>query len=261
MRWLTTIVVTGLFFQACHSPAYKEAVPAAEHLDKIPNQSDTFAVRDLFKEPSVMRSVPLDSVYKRDYSERTGVEITLPRASAGYPSVVRNRLNRIFRDKIEEYQESVREIAAELKDTNAIAGWWGFIGPVNIYRNAHTLSYILEDNSGFSGMKSLYSFIAINYNLKTGKEINLADYFILDRPADSAFLADIICKSVKWQNTEEAKSILSYEPIVFGFDQENVYFFFDRAHILPVAGQIGSVRKKYLINHIRPEYRIISENL
>jgi hypothetical protein len=103
-------------------------------------------------------------------------------------------------------------------------------------------------------MPSNFEFKAISYDIEKKKSISFSDYFRLDTPADSVFWAHIISRSVDDSLGSLNRYLEWHGPVNFAFNKDVIYFFFDK-HELFAGGQIGTVKKKYVMDYIREEYR------
>lgn len=100
---------------------------------------------------------------------------------------------------------------------------------------------------------------SFNYDLATGRKIELTDYFIMETLEDTLFLNRFLERTVGVSG--QKIDIRMYEQPLstyFSFcDRDGfVVFYFDRHDVFAGIGDmVKMTRKKYIIKHIKPEYR------
>jgi hypothetical protein len=109
-----------------------------------------------------------------------------------FPDVYRS-IDQLIKTTKKEFSELVKdEPVRYFKDYDRYEGWSMGMGPVSLYQTEKVISYAVEDGRGYTGMPSGFEYNIINYDLEKKKEIELGDYFILNTPADTAYLEGII---------------------------------------------------------------------
>jgi hypothetical protein len=125
-----------------------------------------------------------------------------------------------------------------------------YMQPTSLYQTEKVISFGMLYDFGYTGMSSSFEFNVINYDLEKKKKITIKDYFILDTKDDSTFLATTIGRAAKINDM--GKYFEAIENMNFSFDELYVYFYFDKYEL---AWGDRCVKKKYILDHINPEYR------
>jgi hypothetical protein len=214
---------------------------------------DTFNTRDLAREPSLQADIALDTIDIPMNKKHKGITMIYPKVSKEeFPDVYRS-IDQLIKTTKKEFSELVKdEPVRYFKDYDRYEGWSMGMGPVSLYQTEKVISYAVEDGRGYTGMPSGFEYNIINYDLEKKKEIELGDYFILNTPADTAYLEGIIGRAMNREFSIKQRTEYLGQ-INFSFDDFYVYFYFDKYDILGFG--ISSIKKKYIIDHINPAYR------
>ena len=240
----------------CRCTSHQQHSPAPDK-DPAAHLVDTFGLVDLRMDPSRQHTIRVSTTEVQPDQHHLGIVAMVP--SVGDLPAVSRWVDSIVKDKVKEFKEGVRDERVETDTAlHMKIGWSMWMSPVNLYRTVGHLSIAIENRHGFTGTPSWYEYHIINFDLEKEKRIRLEDYFILDTSADTLALAGLVCRSV---NCTEPADALQYlrNPAMFGtlkfaFDEEYVYFFFDKGELFD-GGHTGSVRKKFIKSRLRPEYR------
>ena len=255
MKYLL-IILSSLFFYSCTNDNKISQRTAEVKKDSLLPKSDSFNFTDLYLNPSIQDGILLDTTTFGPTKKYLDITIVLPKLSKDDCPGVSRQLNALAKNSKKEFIKSIEEpVIFDTTISSLPQGYSMWIEPKSLYKTDKVLSFAVENGEGYSGMKSVFEFITINFDIKKKKKIMLEDYFILNTSSDTAWFADIVCKSLNWGEPDEViKYLKFFGPVKFAFDEENIYFFFDRGELF-ADGQIGSVKKKYIANHIKYDYR------
>lgn len=253
MKYLFLLLITV----QCYSCVQKKSEKSDLVTDKknsVVARSDTFDVDDLQYKPSLQADILLDTVNLPE-SHRVWGTIVLPKISRLDHPVVYRYIDSLAKSKRKNYRETIQQEIVEPSDTSPIgfsSDVW--INPMVIYKTAKLISLAFEDGIGHSGTPSFYEFKTFNFDIEKKKQIQFSDYFKMETGADTLFWGNIISRCFS-QDIGDLKTFLEWHgPISFAFDKDNVYFFFDRGELF-AGGQIGAIKKKYIMEYIRQDYK------
>jgi hypothetical protein len=237
---------------SCCNTKKKDKTPAEQVTKEYKIMSDTFNLRNLYKDTTVLqKDIQLDTIEIPQNKKHLDISIIYPKLSPKELPDIYKRVNQLIETRKSEFYELVKDEEVEYDTSLSYPlGWDMWIRPVLLYKNAKVISFAIETGSGYSGMPSGFDYRVINFDLERKKEIAIGDYFKLITIADSTYLGNIIKQAIGQMNIDAEKYL---GEIIFAFDDHSVYFFFDKYH--PWGWGIFSVEKKYIIDHINPFYR------
>jgi hypothetical protein len=254
MKYLLIILISFLVYSCTNNNKTKQGETLIRK-DSLQAKPDSFNYSELDLQPSIQHGIVLDTVTLDATKKYLGITIVLPKVSKKDFPEVYTLLKNLLRAKKREFIESLEDDVAYDSALHLQQGYSMWMEPKSLYKNDKVISFAIENGEGYSGMPSSFEFNLINFDVQKKKEIKLEDYFLLKTSSDTIGFAEIVCKSLNWGKPEEVKRYLEFlGPVKFAFDEENVYFFFDRFELF-AGGQVGSAKKKYIENYIRPEYR------
>lgn len=251
-RWIPVVLV--LLFCRCTNHHRPVDIAAT---DRTVHRVDTFGLVDLRIDPFRQQNIRLNTLEVQPDQHHLGITALVP-VIEDLPAVSR-WVDSLVKDKVKGFKESVQD---ERVETDTIlkmkTGWSMWISPLSFYRGDKMLSFSMESRHGYTGTPSWYEYHIINFDLEMKKRMRLEDYFILSTAADTAALANLVCRSVYCKEVRNAIQYLQnpgiYGVLKFAVDADFVYFFFDKGELFD-GGHIGSVRKKFISDRLRPEYR------
>jgi len=215
--------------------------------------SDSFNARDLMYEPSLQFDILLDTINIPASKKHIGIRIIYPKISEKDCPIVCKLIDKLIRNRKKEFYEQIADENVEYDSSWKMNRGWGmWVEPRSLYQTEKVISFGIETSNGFSGMSSGFNFDVINYDFEKKMQIRLKDYFILNSHADTAYLEQIIGRTMNRDfNLKERADFLGQ--INFSFDDLYVYFYCDKYDIL--GWGITSLKRKYILDHINPEYR------
>ena len=203
----------------------------------------------------VMPGFIIDSAEYRAPGATVSFYFNLPKLSkTEFPQVVK-----WMNDLLMENRASYRELQTEVQNELQMDVFDEFLGTKLLYKDSRILSIVLDTWVTDGMHRSVWNHFAFNYDIVKKKRIYVGDYFKLESPADTVFLNYFLRKSVS-ARPSDGFDISSFgrpvgSDLDFAFDSANVYFFFSRYSLYGIGYNITAIPKKYIKDHIRPEYR------
>jgi hypothetical protein len=187
--------------------------------------------------------------------------------SDGRETIIRPRLkekefckvDKILIDEIERRLRS--DTTAQSNDTlKEVFHWTQTTEPVSIYKTNKIISYgFIVTSSDAHSMRPFRKYISINFDIGKNKIIHLEDYFNIVTKSDTTLLSNMIYSAVGENDDIHNPGWRNYgynNSFNFTIDESNVYFYFDQFTIgSNPTGLEGSIKKKYIKNLIKNEYR------
>lgn len=236
----------------------REAVKSPEIKDTTRlMRSDSFETADLRMLPDLQPGIILDTL-ESDERGYVNLSLILPRIDGRDLPIVSRFIDSLGRSKKNDFRESASDWRKENQGKPDSLLWLTGLGlwtkPILLYNDGKVLSFEFEDGISPPSTPSWYEFKGINYDIVRKRRIGLSSYFRLDSPADSAFWAHIISRAASDSVGNLGQFLEWHGPVNFAFNKDVIYFFFDRADLFG-GGVVGSVKKKYVRDYIREEYR------
>ncbi len=254
MKYLLAIAIFLLVYSCINKNKSRQNVSEVKR-DSLHARPDSFNFSDLISQPSIQDGIILDTVIMEPTKKYLEIRIILPKLIEKDSSDVYNQVKNLAKIIKRQFIESIEDTVKYDSTIGLLQGYNMWIEPKSLYKTDKVLSFAIENGEGYGGMSSSFEFTMINLDREKKKQIRLQDYFILKTSSDTAWFSDIVCKSLNWGKPDEVIKYLKFlGPVKFAFDEENIYFFFDRGELF-AGGQIGSVKKKYITDHIKEEYR------
>jgi hypothetical protein len=169
------------------------------------------------------------------------------------------KVDKILIDEIERRLH--RDTTVQSSDTlKEVFHWTETTEPVNIYKSDKIISYgFIITSSDAQSIRPFRKYISINFDIKKNKLIHLEDYFNISTKADTTSLSYIIYSAVGENDNTYNPGWRNYEydnSFDFAIDENKVYFYFDQFSLgRNPTGLEGSVKKKYITNLTKNEYR------
>ena len=251
--WLIAIAASLSFYLiSCKGRNDKPAQEEKNLRDSLAGRKDTFLTVALPESPSYIQpGIVIDSASFRAWGAKVSLYYRLPDLSKKeFPRAVKWMYG-VLNEKQASYMRTQKEPDIDVFDE--------FLGTKLFYKDNRILSIVLDEWITDGMHRSVWSHHSFNYDIIKAKEISIADYFILQSMADTVFMNDFLKRSIGIQNDSEfdIRKFGDMRDINFSFavDSANVYFFFDRYGLYGIGDRITIVPKKYIAEHIRPEYR------
>ena len=220
-------------------------------------RSDSFDVADLQMESDLDPVIVIDTISFEGANGHVGLSLHIPRIDSRSLSIVYrfiDSLGRIqksnFRDDVSAWNE---DYGGEPDSVLLGSGLSRDIRPKLLYSDSEVVSLMFEQYES-RGMAGNFEYRGINYDRIRKKRIGFSDYFRLDTPTDSAFWRHIMLRVVDPPEQLGNVNFIENPPVKFAFNKDDIYFFFDRFELLGI-GLICGIKKKYVSEYIREEYR------
>jgi hypothetical protein len=248
MRDFLVIWVLFIFYSCEQDESTKKETPLILKEYQTP-LLDSFNTRNLDIESSIRYDILLDTIYIPQNKNHMGISIIYPRLSQDEYPEVSSQIDNLIRRQKKEFYEAIKGEKTEY-DTSLkmYRGWDLTIRPMSLYQTEKVVSFGIEKFFGSTGMSSAFEYNVVNYDLLKKKKILLGDYFLLNTLADTIYLKNIISRAISYEFSKQYLDALN-----FSFDDQYVYFYFDKYNIF--AWGTRSIKKKYILDHINPEYR------
>jgi hypothetical protein len=211
---------------------------------------DTFAGKDINGDLFLPSGIRLDTIQLPPNIHHREIDIVMPVITSREHPWLHKELKKFRDESLNEFIASTKDYIRDTGERAEMDGEYMYIEPQSLYKTDSVVSFILEIGSG-SGPAG-FIFVPFNYDNRTKKRILFGEYFKLDTPGDSVLLAKSLAMTLG-RDEIHCRILVSIPDFEFGFDEENVYFCFERYHIM--GRGILSVKKKYLSKYIRPAFR------
>jgi|KBSSwiStaDraftv2_1062776.scaffolds.fasta_scaffold265484_2 hypothetical protein len=252
MRYLLIISIFIIFYSCAEKEngnARKSSIPK-EYLIPL---LDSFNTRNLNMEPSLQYGISLDTINIPENKKHTGIRITYPRLSKKNHPEVYDQIARLIKNEKNDFYKLIAEEKVQYDSNFQVnEGYYMWIAPVSLYQTENLVSFSIESGHSFTGGTSYFEYHVINYDLVKKKPIILKDYFILNTAADTILFDGLISRALNRDFSIKRRTEFSGQ-INFSFDDLYIYFYLDRYDVLGFG--ISSIKKKYILEHINPEYR------
>jgi hypothetical protein len=249
MKYCFTIIMMALLCACGNDIKNPAPVSKQDSLEK----PDTIRGKDISSHPSIPDDIVLDTISIKPTIHHVGIDVTMPVISPKDWPWVYNQLDSIKKYSMQEFKETVNDDTV-YEENQTLYGFSLWVGPRSVYKTDSIISIVMENSMGSTGFPSSFGYTTINFDRRTRKKIEFADYFVLDTPADSTALSTIISLIGYNQDPIGVKKYWElYGEMNFAFDKENVYFCFDKGHLF--SSGITAFRKKYISHLIRKEFR------
>ena len=212
---------------------------------------DSFNSRKLDDEPSLQYDIALDTFESKSDFKYPRIYAVLPKLAEADNPFVNKQIDKLMKDKRADFNKKIAELGIEKDSSWRNRRWDIWIRPMSLYQTDKAISFSLQTNREYLGMSTSFEYDVINYDLENKKSILLKDYFILNTPVDISFLEKIISRAAEIDFSIKHTAEMG-EHINFSFDDNYVYFYFDKYGL---AWGTRSVKKKYILDHINPVYR------
>lgn len=244
-----------LILYSCVDKEKKDIGTASIPKEYLTPLLDSFNTRNLDIEPSLQYDIALDTIEICGDLRHPYVSAIFPKLSETDYSFVRKQIAKLIKDKKTDFYQTISGYKIE-NDSGWVERSCDIrIRPVSLYQTDKVISFALETNRDYLGMSTAFEYDVINYDLENKKPIALLDYFALNTSADTSFLEQIIGRAAGIDFSIKNHIEIGGH-INFSFDDLYVYFYFDK---YDMAWGAKSVKKKYILDHIHPDYRQYSE--
>ncbi|HEV7779778.1 MAG TPA: hypothetical protein VGO58_00855 [Chitinophagaceae bacterium] len=250
----TPVIILLLAISSCRETKTKDQPATGKAKENLQVLSDTFNFRDPDNDTAALQhDIELDTIEIAPTKRHTGISIICPVLSKQEFPVIHTKINDLIQQEKKQFDKMTKDDVVEFDSVLSMTrGWSMWIRPTLLYKTNQLVSFTFLSGSGFTGMSAGFAYHTINYDLGKKKEIGLGDYFILKSPEDSSFLATMIRRAIN--RDVDVKTYLEWQTdIVFGFDNNAVYFFCDKYH--PWGWGIFSIEKKFILDRINQLYR------
>jgi len=251
MKYFVVAAFSLLLITSCKESDDSSAKTIPIENTLLPTE-DTFQRVDLFKSPMYIQTgSAVDSASFRAWGSKVSLYYRLPAISKKEFPAAAKWINQVFTERQNSYKELQKEPGDEVFDE--------FLGTKLFYKDNKILSIVLDEWITDGMHRSVWEHHSFNYDIVKAKEISIADYFTLQSASDTNYINNFLRRSIGIQS-DKGFDIRKFEDmrdlnVSFAADGSNVYFFFDRYGLFGIGDRITIVPKKYISEHIKPEYR------
>ena len=222
--------------------------------DSLQIKPDTFNTQDLDRYPSLQSDIPLDTINIPANKKHKVFTIAYPKISSKDYPLVNMEINKLIKSKEKIFYDMVKDDKVEYDSLmEDYVGWGMMIRPKSLYQNKKKISFSIETIEGYTGASAGVEYNVLNFNIDKKKQISLKDYFLLNTLSDTIYLEKIIGRAINREFSIKKYVGDGEEHINFSFDDAYIYLYFDKYD--PLTWGISSIKKKYILDHINPEYR------
>ena len=245
MKAIILVCSVVIVFTRCNNK------PESPDATKTQKDSSTVSKPDTIggQTPEVQDGTRLDSISIPPNIHHLGIEILMPVMKDD--KWLQRHLMTFKEMTVQDFYKQTKDDTTGVQDSIEYGEYMG-IQPDLVYETDSVVSIIMQHYWGRPYSPSAFEFRGFNYDNRVKKEILVGDYFRLDTPVDSALLAKALSVAFKCEE-DLCKILVSIPDFPFGFDAENVYFCFERYHLIHWG--IFSIKKSYLHKYIRSSFQ------
>lgn len=248
---IAVLMFSALSFLGCRE-SNEKPVKKAITKDSLAHAEDTFQTIRLHESPGyVQHGTIIDSVQYGYRGSKAVFFANFPKLSQKEFPEVNKWVKEFLKEQHGDYIEIRKESDEDMSDR--------FIGTKLFYKDDKVISLVLDEWETDGMNRSIWTHHSFNYDVKMRKPMNISDYFILQSAADTLFMNHVVSRSVGARKGEELDMRQFGDgfgsSFSFAIDSANIFFFFDRYSVHGIGDWITIVPKKYIREHIRPEYR------